>query len=484
MYRSVSFITIWIYVLLLAIYGHNAINEDLHWAEVTAGRLVSCYYKNLTGYWSDEGPWQTGNTLESLANFIALVDAPLKYVFDHTFIRTNQFAGGDCYDDHQWWLLAWLQIYQTDPKIKYLWRAADIHQDVVTKSWNATVCGGGVRWCPKSIYKNAITNELFLASSMRLHPYATLLGKSSTYYLDWALKEWQWFENSGMINGDYLINDGLNINNNTCTNNHGTTWTYNQGVILSGLALLYNATGNATLLTVAQNIADATIEHLTYGNGILKESCEPNCDNDQKIFKGIFIRHLSYLLLYLTDTVHIEKYSSFLQANALSLRTNDRCETDGLFGLFWSNYSSDSCKSPRSTATTSSALDLFVSTAKSERIASSSSTWTLLGLGNCMDDNNASMPNFYSNSVNETLCRRTATEDSGSVAYDYQLKCDGNTFCRIRTLSDQQHTPSGFKYSDGNARNVTRTNKMALTNCYLRTNIDKKNHFQRLMNDH
>ncbi len=46
------------------------------------------------------------------------------------------------------------------------------------------------------------------------------------------------------------------------------------------LALLYNAKQNATLLNVAQNIVDAEIQNLTDPSGILKEFCEPNCDND------------------------------------------------------------------------------------------------------------------------------------------------------------------------------------------------------------
>jgi predicted alpha-1,6-mannanase (GH76 family) len=302
---------------------------------------------------------------------------------------------------------------------------------------------------------------------MRLHPYATLLSKPPTYYLEWALKEWQWLENSGMINGNSLINDGLDIDGDTCVNNNQTTWTYNQGVVLSGLALLYDATRNSTLLNVAQNIVDATIVHLTYPNGILKEPCEPNCNDAQKLFKGIFARHLSYLLPYLTDAAHIQKYTSFLEQNALSLWTTDRCENDGLFGLFWTNYSSNSCNASRNTATTSSALDLFVASAKIQQLPSSSK-WMLLGQGNRMDDNNASMPNFYSGGVNETVCRTTANEDKGAVAYDYQLRCDGSGFCRVRTLSDQGQTPAGFEYGDGSARNVTRTNKMVLTNCYLK----------------
>jgi predicted alpha-1,6-mannanase (GH76 family) len=119
------------------------------------------------------------------------------------------FVGGDCYDDYQWWLLGWVQAYTVDLDINYLHRAADIHELVAGKAWDTAQCGGGIQWCPKNAYKNAITNELFLVSSMRLHPYATLLDKPANYYLDWAVREWQWFESSGMINVDYLINDGL-----------------------------------------------------------------------------------------------------------------------------------------------------------------------------------------------------------------------------------------------------------------------------------
>jgi len=223
------------------------------------------------------------------------------------------------------------------------------------------------------------------------------------------------------------------------------------------------------LIDVAQNIADAAIERLIYPNGILKEPCEPNCDGDQKLFKGIFARHLSYLLPYLTDASHILKYTSFLQENAILLWTADRCELDGLFGLFWNNQSSNRCNTSRDTATTSSALDLFIAVAKTKQQVTSSN-WVLLGLGNCMDDKNNSMPNFYSDNINEITCRTTANEDNGAVAYDYELRCDGTGFCRIRTLSDRSHTPAGFGYEDGIASNVTCTNKKALGSCYLRMN--------------
>ena len=57
----------------------------------------------------------------------------------------------------------------------------------------------------------SIINELFLHRSIRLHPYA-ILDKLSTHHLDWALKEWEWFQNSEMITSDSLINGRLRSN--------------------------------------------------------------------------------------------------------------------------------------------------------------------------------------------------------------------------------------------------------------------------------
>jgi predicted alpha-1,6-mannanase (GH76 family) len=413
------------------------------------------------------------------------LDSPLKYVFHQTYMNTDMFVGGDCFDNYQWWLLGWLQAYSVEPNINYLYRAADIYDFVAVNAWNDNVCGGGMQWCPKNTYKNAITNELFLLSSMRLHPYALLLDRPTNFYLDWAQKEWQWFQTSGMINGDYLINDGLSSSNQaistshdgnldrlrdaTCVNNNGTTWTYNQGVILSGLALLYNATRNATLLDLAQKIADATIQRLTYSDGILKELCEPNCTDDQQLYKGIFVRHLAYLIPYLTDAAHIQRYVSFLKQNAESVWTSRRCELDGLYSLIWSNQATNSCETSRNTSSTSAAWDLFIAVAKTAPPSNmSSSNWTWLGLGNCVDDKNTSMPNFNKMNVTETVCRATAEQDKGAVAYDHQVTCNGIQYCRIRTLSDQHQTPSGWSYENNTARTVTRSNKFPVTSCYLK----------------
>ena len=101
-----------------------------------------------------------------------------------------------------------------------------------------------------------------------------------------------------------------------CKNNGQTTWTYNQGVVASGLAELYHATGDSSYLTQAEITLDGAIAHKTQ-NGILKETCDnanptSTCNNDQAMFKGIWMKHLQFYLDRAPDRV--SKYKSFISA--------------------------------------------------------------------------------------------------------------------------------------------------------------------------
>ena len=86
------------------------------------------------------------------------------------------------------------------------------------------------------------------------------------------------------------VNDGITL---ACQNNGATTWTYNQGVILGGLAALSEITGDRDYLTQGEAIAAAALRGLAPG-GILAEPCESGatCNEDQAQFKGIFVRYL------------------------------------------------------------------------------------------------------------------------------------------------------------------------------------------------
>jgi len=248
---------------------------------------------------------------------------------------------------------------------------ARVFYELAEQGWDWRLCGGGMTWNPRLLpYKNAITNELFISASvaMYLHfpgdsncspfmgaererpdwetPRAEELGDEracterlpSTYdpvYLTNAINGYDWLANSGMTNEQGLYVDGFHIkdyarnhSNVECNERDEMVYTYNQGVLLSGLRGLWEATGNATYLEdgheLVRNVilgtgwkTDNTRATHTFtsrpasrikakssftepwaglgAHGILTELCDPSgtCTQNDQTFKGIFFHHLT-----------------------------------------------------------------------------------------------------------------------------------------------------------------------------------------------
>ncbi len=252
----------------------------------------------------------------------------------------------DSDDDTAWWALVWLQAYDLTHVSSYL-SMAETDADYIHEGWGPG-CGGGIWWLQSpGYYKNAISNELFLELTAWLHN--TISG--DVKYLRWAEAEWSWFSRSGMINGSDLVNDGVGGN---CANNGAPTWTYNQGVILAGLAQLYRATGKRSLLATAEQIARAAIRQLTVG-GVLTEPCRgggctARLDPDTQAFKGIFVQDLKVLAV----TARTNQFNAFFSKQARSINADDATESHD-FGMSWAGPAAEV-----SSATQASALDALV----------------------------------------------------------------------------------------------------------------------------
>jgi predicted alpha-1,6-mannanase (GH76 family) len=133
----------------------------------------------------------------------------------------------------------------------------------------------------------------------------------------------------------------------TCRNNRDMTWTYNQGIVLSGLSGLYKFTGDDQLIVTSQKLVDSVLASylVPTDSGVLVESCDPfrTCNQDQWMFKGIFFQHLGYFLKDLTELAELDlstkesllkKYSTFIQANACAVWDVAR-QKDGKIGNWW-----------------------------------------------------------------------------------------------------------------------------------------------------
>ena len=313
------------------------------WADAAA-RALQRWYNPRTGLWKTAGWWNCANALTALIQHSQRT-GQRRYlsVIETTFgraQRVNPEFSTEYYDDDGWWALAWIAAFDLIGDEKYLDLARKLFAGMAA-GWDDT-CGGGLWWTRGKTYKNAIPNELFLLTAGRLHQRATDPGRRASGFLDRALREWQWFNASGLIGPAGLVNDGLTAD---CANNGGTTWTYNQGVIIGGLTVLHEITGDGAYLGQAEAIAAAALRDLTVPPGILAEPGErPGAgrawrsvgagwsgkQSDQPQFKGIFIRNLYELYRYSPRA----EYRDFILTNATSLWRNARNRRDQV-GLAW-----------------------------------------------------------------------------------------------------------------------------------------------------
>jgi predicted alpha-1,6-mannanase (GH76 family) len=228
-------------------------------------------------------------------------------------------------DDTEWWGLAWIDAYDLTGDSTYLNEAVTIANYVATM-WDTSTCGGGVWWNTDKTYKNAVTNGLYIVLTAELHervPGDTLWGQRAT-------TAWNWFLDSGMINSSGLVNDGLT---SACGNNGQTVWTYNQGLAIGAGVEIWRATGDSSALAEARYLADSAINSPTLvSNGILTESCDSlsaSCDDNQKQFKGVFMRYLQDL-----NDATDGAYAGFAQTQANAIWNSDRDSLNRL-GVRW-----------------------------------------------------------------------------------------------------------------------------------------------------
>jgi len=292
------------------------------------------WYLPWTGRWRTTGWWNAPNALTAVIDYTQRTgDQTYAHVSRRTFraarCRHRHFLVS-FFDDNGWWALAWIKAYDVAKQDRYLDAARRIFDNLVS-GWDDT-CGGGLWWNEDRKYKNAITNELFLTVAIKLHQRSPGHGSD---YLDWALREWDWFRTSGMIGPSSLVNDGLTAD---CKNNGRPAYTYNQGVILGGLAGLYEVTGDQAYLRQGESIADAALLQLTSPQtanppGILIEPGEADMIGrraDGSQFKGIFVRYLYDFYLHSRRPA----YRDFILRNAESIWDNSR-NAMNQFGLRW-----------------------------------------------------------------------------------------------------------------------------------------------------
>jgi hypothetical protein len=345
--------------------------EGIDWTRAVMSTHVAATLRTISDELEVSLPGGAGECTRRKEDVISgyFADIIAYYFAEDAFAIRNE-----AYDDMLWVVLGWLEYIQfVDERSRFLsgnashgmagmamaepwygnrWIPAFAHRarifwELAAKGWDTELCGGGMIWNPRLMpYKNAITNQLFISASIGMYlnfpgdpnssPFLGTSPDSGSHshrnaawqphdpvFARAAQEAHKWLASSNMTNAQGLYIDGFHISANTtrCDSRDEMVYTYNQGVILSGLLGLFQATGleqylheghtliedviNATGYSLARNVPVDDIRHLRPGQlppwrglgraGVLEEACDVfgSCSQDAQTFKGIWMHHFA-----------------------------------------------------------------------------------------------------------------------------------------------------------------------------------------------
>lgn len=341
---------------------------SIDWTAAVLGTHVSATLSSLTSTPDDilmPILSSAAGECQDLSSKVSRSALTFENIINHYFDHIMAFYFGEnaiglrnqAYDDMLWVVLDWLENikfqdlhsdlrYTSDPNLNDTvcqpWHGtqfrtpaahrARLFYELASQGWDSTLCEGGMIWSPYLLpYKNAITNELFISASVGMYlyfpgdsidsPFVTQnsplnSSRHDPAHLAAAVRGYQWLKDSNMIGIGGLYADGFHITGYQSPTQPGTrkcddlntmVYTYNQGVILSGLRGLWLATGLQDYLNDGHDLVLKVILATGWPNktstewaglgrgGVLEEVCDSagSCSQNGHTFKGIFFHHFA-----------------------------------------------------------------------------------------------------------------------------------------------------------------------------------------------
>ncbi|KAI9801914.1 MAG: hypothetical protein M1833_002228 [Piccolia ochrophora] len=404
---------------------------SIDWTAAVLGTYLSAALSSLSSSLRDLGPGDSPKDRDQTAR--ALENVINKYFSQLTtfYFGQNAFAlRMQAYDDMLWVVLGWLEsikfvnlhnsLHYPDEQeddwnvkgwhgkqfIPTFAHRARLFYDLASHGWDTELCKGGMVWNPRlKPYKNAITNELYIAASISMYLYfpgddnPSPFGEHSNElppakahddkYLTAATEAYDWLAGVNMTNSRGLYVDGFHISgwrrgappvSTMCDRRNEMVFTYNQGVLLTGQRGLWEGTGNSSFLvdghSLVRSVIDATgwtdsqekAEYIS-GNGewaglgrdgVLEEICDASgsCSQNGQTFKGIFFHHLTEFCLPLPAKPLIpgktftaspglsQLHDASCQSYQAWIKHNARAayetrDSNGEYGTWWGRHGKD-----------------------------------------------------------------------------------------------------------------------------------------------
>ncbi|UZR97551.1 glycoside hydrolase family 76 protein [Chondrinema litorale] len=335
-------------LLLLSVYACDDPDDvsfeeetrEIDWqtaADSSSNALVDNFWNSSDKYFNygntgntDFHYWPQAHALDVLIDaYLRTGDSFYKGYIDQWYEGVPVKNGGnfinDFYDDMEWNGLAMLRAYEVTGDNKFKEGTDQVWEDI-KMGWNETA-GGGIAWQKNMLqYKNTPANAPASILASRLY---NQFGNEADK--EWALKIYDWLKSNLFDAGTGFVYDGMNRNSDMAKDNW--EFTYNQGVFIGAALELYNITNEAVYLNDAIKAADYALNvHTNSTDRVLKDEGS----GDGGLFKGIFIRYFTQLILHPDLAEGTKKrYVNFLYHNAETLWLDGTNRNGVLFGTYW-----------------------------------------------------------------------------------------------------------------------------------------------------
>lgn len=236
------------------------------------------------------------------------------------------------YDDMGWHGMAHLRAFEATGDARYEASAKQLWQWIVT-GWN-DFDGGGIPWNhentdagkSKGIPSNG---PAAIIAARRWQKYGAAEVVNGLNDLQWLDKIYNWMKENRVVQQSGRVYEKI-------TDTKGD-WTYNAGTYMGAALEYYNITGNKVYLNDAIKTADWTTSTLVNSNNKVLSDWAEQQDHDVNLFKGIFVRYLTLLIMNkdLPES-NRKKYIYFLKNSAEILWTTGVVKSPVvLFGYHW-----------------------------------------------------------------------------------------------------------------------------------------------------
>lgn len=300
-------------------------------------------------YW-----WEAGGAWGSLIDYtyymendtyVPLIKEALEYQTgdDLNYIPLNQ-STTEGNDDQGFWGIAVMAAAEknfsnpSDPNKDWLALTQAVF-NTMTARWDHKECHGGLRWQifqwnSGYDYKNSVSNGCLFNLGARLARYT-----SNDTYMEWAEKVWDWMYGIGLLTeGEHwFVYDGVTVGGN-CSDITKLQWTYNQGLMMSGCAFLYNYTEDELWYNRTMRLLSGA--QVFFKNDVMYEAaCQDsnNCNQDQRSFKAYFSRFLGLTSVMVPDTEPVISEWLIASSNAAAKNSCTGGSDYHTCGLSWQN---------------------------------------------------------------------------------------------------------------------------------------------------